>query len=77
MYREYVICSNPSCKFSKEGNDYTVKGCPLCGNKLIYKCPACGERIQTRNALFCDQCLKPLKPQPEGKENLPRKKDNL
>ena len=72
MYREYVVCSNPSCKFSVEGNEYTLKGCPLCGNVLIYKCPACGESIQHRHALFCRECRKPLKPQSEPMEKKKR-----
>ena len=71
MYREYVICSNPSCKFSTEGNEHMLKACPLCAAALVYKCPKCRQRLSYRNALFCHQCATALKPQiePVDKKN--------
>ncbi len=65
MYKEYVVCTNTSCKFSKVGNEASMSGCPMCGSDLLYQCPACGERIQERYALYCRKCRKPLKPQLE------------
>ena len=71
MYNEYVICLNPSCKFSKIGNDFSIKGCPLCGGEVLFQCPACGSRILTKKSLFCEKCLAPLKP-PAEKNKIPR-----
>ena len=65
MHREYVVCSKPSCKFSAEGNELFLKGCPICGSDLLYRCPACEERILYKNALFCHACRKPIKPKLE------------
>lgn len=76
MYRQYVICSNPSCKFSAQGNELIFKNCPMCGKDIIHKCPECGESITQKNAMFCQQCRAALKPQPEEKKNLPRNKGN-
>jgi len=68
MYKEYVVCSNPSCKFSTEGNEHLLKSCPFCAAKLVYTCPACGERIRYNNARFCHMCTTPLKPPSEQEE---------
>lgn len=76
MYREYVVCSNPSCKFSAQGNELLFKCCPLCGKDVICKCPECGMGISIKNAMFCQHCRAAIKPQPEEKKNLRRKKDN-
>jgi len=72
VYREYVVCSNPSCRFSAQGNDIMYKGCPLCGMDLIYKCPKCGSAIWHKGALYCHECRAPIKPQEEEK-SLPHK----
>ena len=80
QFNRYVICSNPSCKFSVQVEPSVIKGCPVCGNKLIYECPHCKELIYFKQQIYCTECLKPLKPQPkenEGETPRRRKKGNI
>ncbi len=69
-FDRYVICSNPSCKFSVQAEPSVLKGCPVCGNKLISECPHCKSLLYFKPQLHCTECLKPLKAPPEGKEVL-------
>jgi len=68
QFNRYVICSNPSCKFSTQAEPSMIKGCPVCGNKLLYECPHCKSHFYFKPQLYCTECLKPLKSQPEETE---------
>jgi hypothetical protein len=71
MFRTYVVCSNPSCRFYSEGNEMGPTGCPWCGGKTIRQCPHCKGGIYHPKALFCTECHKRLKPEPPAEK--PRK----
>jgi predicted RNA-binding Zn-ribbon protein involved in translation (DUF1610 family) len=76
-FDRHAICSNPSCKFNVQAEPSMIKGCPVCGNKLIYDCPHCKEPILFKPQTHCTKCLKPLKSQPkeiEVETRRPRKK---
>lgn len=79
QFKEYAICSNPSCNFSVQGVKETIAGCPRCGSDLIYECPHCHSLLYFKNQSFCIEknCRKPIKPAMEAapeKKSRPRKK---
>ncbi len=50
---EFKIC--PGCNYFCTKNEPNVY-CPYCGEKLIDKCPVCGEPITTPYANYCAKC---------------------
>lgn len=63
----YALCSKPGCKFSPSyspKNDSRDTYCRLCGAELLYMCPHCKKRFETKNQSYCGGCGKPIKSAP-------------
>lgn len=65
--KEYVICSNPDCKFSHHDVDI-FKFCPECGSKTIDRCPDCGHFLRKKGQIFCHNCSQPIRTPAEATE---------
>lgn len=61
MDRQYVICTNPNCSFSTDGNTVMCGGCPYCGSDTIDSCPHCRQYIAFKGQVFCPHCRQPMK----------------
>ena len=80
MINFYVICMNPSCRFSAVGYVSDFKFCPDCGGQeILDACPYCKKEDTSvyfikKNQIFCQSCGKRIKPEPVIKIKEKKKK---
>jgi len=64
----YAICPDRGCRFSisydpKKKDPGTF--CHKCGGKLIFSCPKCQTRFQSKDQKFCGACGDSIIPEPD------------
>ena len=61
MAKNYSVCPNPGCDYSREFGKGVRNICPKCKSELKSGCEECGAAFMRTDIYFCEKCFKNYK----------------